>query len=123
ADGERVGAVVELDGRLIPDFGRDVPDGRDGVHDLVHVVFFELDVHAGFSATRLQCGLPREAPDDAGAEIGEDGVDGTAESVAVSDEQHDCRNSPSHAQHGERGPAAIELQCVDGLCDDVANHV
>ena len=58
-------------------------------------------------AASLHRSTARNHDHQLGAEIGEDVGAGLAETIAVS-EQHDHRgDAPGHAEHGERGAAAI----------------
>ena len=55
-----------------------------------------------------------------GAEVGEDIGAGLAEPVAIS-EQHDHRgDAPRHAQHGERGAAAVVSHGAVGFAVELA---
>src|ERR1035437_9184346 len=60
--------------------------------------------------------------DQVGAPLGKDGLDGAAESRAVSQQQHDGGDAPCHADHGDGGAAPVVEHCLPGLGENVFEH-
>ena len=121
-DGQSVGANILLHHAVLRHHGGNAMYQRGGIHDAVDVVEGEPDLGAGL----LPAGLLRSAPgkdaDDARAPVGEDGLDGAAESCTVGQQQNHRRNAPSHSQHGQRGAAAIVAHRAVSLRHQILDH-
>ncbi len=114
-DGKIVGANVALHADRLVLLGRDAIDQRRGGRDAVEVVDGELDLRAGFLSAGLLRGAAGKDADDARAPVGEDDFDGAAKSGAVGQQEDHGGDAPGHAQHGERGAAAVVAHRCVGL--------
>src|SRR5208282_131318 len=72
--------------------------------------------------TRLQRGASGENEDEVRAPGAESDPEASLETGAVGEQQHDSRNTPCHAEHGEDAATAIVLQRAVGLASEFANH-
>ena len=107
AGGEDEVPVVVLHIGLFFDIGRDVRDlGKIG-GERVDVILREANLHSGFLAPGLHGSFTRNHDDELSPEIRKDVGAGLAETIAVGEQHDDRGDAPSHAQHGERGSAAI----------------
>ncbi len=95
---------------------------RRRIDDAIDVVDGELDLRAGLLATGLLRGASGKDTDDARAPVGEDDFDGAAEAGAIGQQENHGRNAPRHAQHGERGAAAVVSHRLVGLRQQISHH-
>ena len=66
---------------------------------------------------------PGKTPTAVAPKLSKDVLDGTAETIAVGQQQHDRRDAPGHAQHGEQRLAQIVPHGAVGLLEQIAVHV
>ena len=101
------GTSVILHIGLLVDARRDVRNLRKIGGKHLYIFLGEADRNPSFLPACLHGGLTRHDDDEFRPEIGEDCRAGLAKTIAIG-EQHDYScNAPSHAKHGERGPAPI----------------
>ena len=115
ADAVIVAANSVRDYALLGRFGRDALEQRNFGLEIVEIVDGELDLSAGFGASGLERGATGENKDEVCAPRAEGNPESVFESVAVGEEQHDRRDAPRHAEHGQHAASAIVFQRVVGL--------
>src|SRR5262245_9347672 len=103
-------------------FRRDMTDDGKLFLEMLYVVNHEADLRAGFGAASLERRASRKDAHHLHAKVREDSGNGTTEAGAVGEEDDDCRDAPRHAEHGERGLAAIVLQRLVGLSEEIVDH-
>src|SRR5580693_8021188 len=115
---------VTLDGQIIST----VKDGSDALYhgdfvaNVIDVGDLEADFTAGLGASGLQGGAAGEGADDVGAPGAEDGSDGVLEAGAEGQQDNDGGDPPGHAEHGERGAAAVVLHGAESFFQQVTGH-
>ncbi len=109
-------------GALLEGFGRDALQQRNFGLQVVEIVDGEFDFAAGLGAARLQGGASGKNEDQVCAPGAEGDPEAALETGAVGEQQHDGRDAPRHAEHGEDAAAAVVLERVVGLAGEFENH-
>jgi hypothetical protein len=75
--------------------------------EVVEIVDREFNFAARFGAARLQRGASRKNEDQVRAPGAEGDPESALETRAISEQQHNRRDAPGHAQHGEDAASAV----------------
>ena len=110
------------DHAILEGFGRDVLQQRNFGADVVEIVDGEADLRAGLGASGLQFGAAGKDEDEIRAERAEGGPESALEAGAVGEQEHDRRDAPGHAEHGEHAAAPVVAQRVVGLGGEIEDH-
>ena len=114
---------VVLDAGLLADFGRDMGDlGKVGGQCL-NVILGESNKVSGLLSAGLHGSAARDYDDELGPEIGEDVGAGPAKAIPIREQHDDGGDAPRHAQHGERGAAAIVPHGAVGFLEQIMKHI
>ena len=107
---------------MLGGFGRDALEQRDFGLEVIEIVDGKLDFAAGLGASGLQRGASGKDKDQVSAPGAEGDPESALESGAIGEQQHDRRDAPCHAEHGENAAAAIVLERVVGLAGEFEDH-
>src|SRR5208282_6200291 len=110
------------DGALFEGFRRDALEQTHLGLQVIEIVDGEFNFATSLGATRLQRGASGENEDEIRAPGAESDPEAALETGAVGEQQHDGRNAPCHAEHGEDAATAIVLERAVGLAGEFANH-
>jgi len=94
-------------------------DSGDSGDGAVHIVEGETHLHACLVTARLLAGAAGKYANGASAELFEYGFECMAESCPVGEQENHGGNAPGHADHGDRGAAAVEEHRLPGLAENV----
>ncbi len=122
-DLESESSRVELNVGLLAGFGSDVGDLRKIGGECVYIIEGKANLHARFLSASLHGRAAGDYDHQFGAEVGEDGLAGLSEAVAVGQKHYDRGDSPGHAQHGESGAAAVVAHCAVSFLQQVTEHI
>ena len=110
------------DGALLESFGRDALEQRHFSLQVIEIVDGELDLAAGLGAACLQGGASGEDENQVRAPGAESDPEATLEAGTVGEQQHDGRDAPGHAKHGEDAAAAVVFERAVSLTGEFENH-
>ena len=110
------------DHAILEGFRRNALQQRDFGANVVEIVDGEANLRSGLGASGLQLGAAGKNEDEVGAEGAEGGPQSALEAGAVGQQQHDRRDAPSHAEHGEHAAAPVVAQRVVGLGGEIDDH-
>src|SRR5580765_3246690 len=107
---------------LLPDFGSNVRNLREICREDLNIFLGETYWNSGLLSASLHGSLPRDNDDELSAEICEDIGAGLTEAIAIGEKHDNGRDAPRHAQHGERGAAAVVTHRGIGFLEEVPKH-
>ena len=119
ADVERAAVVRARDANIALEFGCDTVDQIALAPDVFDIGIVEPDAAAGALSARLQFRAAAEQDDDVLAQRLRVVALAFLEAVAHRDDQHDRRDAPGDAGHGEKGAQLVAEQTLDDLPEEL----